>query len=55
MMSTISRKFAQLPGPRENFGIMDWPHAPLHRFGVGEAVFFVTGSTYLDDFDVVPP
>ncbi len=26
---------------------MDWPHAPLHRFSVGEAIFFVTGSTYL--------
>lgn len=25
----------------------DWPHAPLHRFGVGEAVFFVTAATYL--------
>ena len=26
--------------------MVDWPHAPLHRFGVGEGVFFVTGSTY---------
>ncbi|MEA2164536.1 MAG: REP-associated tyrosine transposase [Thermoanaerobaculia bacterium] len=26
---------------------MDWPHAPLHRFGVGEAIWFVTASTYL--------
>src|SRR5258706_13431116 len=25
----------------------DWPHAPLHRFGDEEAVYFVTGATYL--------
>ena len=26
---------------------MDWPHAPLHRFVDGDAVYFVTGATYL--------
>jgi hypothetical protein len=34
---------------------MDWPHAPLHRFSVGEAVFFVTGSTYLKQHFATKP
>ena len=25
----------------------DWPHAPLHRFGGGDAFYFITASTYL--------
>ena len=26
---------------------MDWPHAPLHRFVEGDAIYFVTAATYL--------
>jgi len=26
---------------------MDWPHAPLHRFVDGDAIYFVTAATYL--------
>ena len=27
---------------------MDWPHAPIHRFG-GETTFFITGATHLKE------
>src|SRR5260370_18202890 len=27
--------------------MVDWPHAPLHRFGGGDAFYFITASTYL--------
>ena len=32
--------------PRDNRDMVDWPHAPLHRFSP-YGLFFVTGATYL--------